>query len=223
MSRTKIVAGVIAVAVAAGVGVAALWDELPWAGDDQTCASPSATVRTEVTEPEGTDYLYPMLSPDGRHLLFPASEPALIDTASGKIVRAYPGSFVQVASFRADGSSFVTVQEFENDQGRAEGVAVWDVLRECYREGSLDSDIQIESESHNDFATFFRRHPQIGSVFFNGQKSESLFRRHVLPTIADLDRKFRYVRLPSTSPAHAGRSFEEKLAAWRAVVEEGKL
>jgi double-stranded uracil-DNA glycosylase len=97
------------------------------------------------------------------------------------------------------------------------GVAVWDVLQECYREGSLDADIQIESESPNDFVTFFRRHPQVGSIFFNGQKSESLFRRHVLPTLAGLGRDFRYVRLPSTSPAHAGRSFEQKLSAWRAV------
>jgi G:T/U-mismatch repair DNA glycosylase len=32
-----------------------------------------------------------------------------------------------------------------------------------------------------------------------------------------LGRDIRFARLPSTSPAHAGRSFEEKLAAWRAV------
>jgi hypothetical protein len=39
----------------------------------------------------------------------------------------------------------------------------------------------------------------------------------VLSDLASLNREFRCVRLPSTSPAHAGRSFEEKLAAWRAV------
>jgi hypoxanthine-DNA glycosylase len=98
---------------------------------------------------------------------------------------------------------------------RERGVAVWDVLRECCRKGSLDAD--IESESPNDFVSFFRRHRLIETIFFNGQKSESLFRRHVLPTVAQLGREFRYVRLPSTSPAHAGRSFAEKLAAWRAV------
>jgi hypoxanthine-DNA glycosylase len=96
-------------------------------------------------------------------------------------------------------------------------VAVWDVLRECHREGSLDSDIRVESESPNDFATFFREHPHIGTVFFNGGRSEAMFRRHVLSIVAGLDRDWRYVRLPSTSPAHAGRDFAQKLSAWRAL------
>ena len=95
------------------------------------------------------------------------------------------------------------------------GLAVWDVLRACRREGSLDT--SIRSESANDFVTFFRRHRQIHSIFFNGQKAETAFRRHALPGIGELDREFRYVRLPSTSPAHAGRTFAQKLAAWRAV------
>src|SRR3954453_19889900 len=32
----------------------------------------------------------------------------------------------------------------------ANHIAVWDVYRECYREGSLDSSIEVESESQND-------------------------------------------------------------------------
>jgi len=98
-----------------------------------------------------------------------------------------------------------------------EGLAVWDVFRECYREGSLDASIEVESESANDFATFFRQHDKIHTVFFNGQKAETAFRRHALSAVAALDRGFRFVRLPSTSPAHAGRTFAQKLAAWRAV------
>lgn len=97
------------------------------------------------------------------------------------------------------------------------GVAVWDVLKECYREGSLDASIEVESESPNDFCAFFRSHRRIHTVFFNGQKAEVSYRRHVRPTLDGLGPELRYERLPSTSPAHAGRSFEEKLAAWRAV------
>jgi hypoxanthine-DNA glycosylase len=97
------------------------------------------------------------------------------------------------------------------------GVAVWDVLRECHREGSLDSSIRVESESPNDFVTFLRAHAGIRTIFFNGQKAETAFRRHALTQVAELVRDFQYVRLPSTSPAHAGRTFAQKLAAWRAV------
>jgi double-stranded uracil-DNA glycosylase len=95
-------------------------------------------------------------------------------------------------------------------------VAVWDVLRECYREGSLDTSIDAASEVPNDFETFFRQHRHIDTVFFNGRKAEAAYRRHVLP-IAGKEQQLRYVRLPSTSPAHAGRTFAEKLEAWRAV------
>jgi hypoxanthine-DNA glycosylase len=100
---------------------------------------------------------------------------------------------------------------------RGRGVAVWDVLRECHRPGSLDSSIVMESETPNDFVTFFRTHAEIRNVFFNGQKAESLFRRHAQENIESLGRELRFVRLPSTSPAHAGRTFAQKLAAWRAV------
>jgi len=98
-----------------------------------------------------------------------------------------------------------------------QGLAVWDVLRECCRQGSLDTAIRVESESANDFASFFRRHRRIDTIFFNGQKAETAYRRHALAQVEELGHEFRYVRLPSTSPAHAGRTFEQKLAAWRAV------
>jgi hypoxanthine-DNA glycosylase len=97
---------------------------------------------------------------------------------------------------------------------RERRVAVWDVLRQCHREGSLDTAIRAETEMPNDFARFFQEHPQITRVFFNGQKAETAFRRHVLRQLACLDRELKFSRLPSTSPAHAGRSLAQKLAAW---------
>lgn len=125
------------------------------------------------------------------------------------------------AFWRIMGRLFGAARELPYDERKRilceRGVAVWDVLKECYREGSLDSSIEVESEAPNDFVGFFRVHRQVRAVFFNGQKAESLYRRHVLPTLAGLDFELRYERLPSTSPAHAGRKFEDKLAAWRAV------
>lgn len=99
------------------------------------------------------------------------------------------------------------------------GVAVWDVLASCRRAGSLDSDIDEESIVPNDFARFFRTHPRIERVYFNGAKAELSFRRHVLPGLAatgrPLLRLVRMVRLPSTSPANASWSPARKLRAWR--------
>ena len=96
---------------------------------------------------------------------------------------------------------------------RARRVAVWDVLHSCVRRGSLDT--SIEDEIANDFAAFFRAHPRLTHVFFNGAKAETSYRRHVPPVTG---RVLRYMRLPSTSPAHASLPASRKLAAWRAIL-----
>lgn len=89
------------------------------------------------------------------------------------------------------------------------GVAVWDVLRLCRRQGSLDSAIEPDSMVVNDFESFFDAHPAVDRVFFNGAAAEKNFVR-----LAGIHRPLRYRRLPSTSPAQTMR-FEDKLHAWR--------
>jgi double-stranded uracil-DNA glycosylase len=98
---------------------------------------------------------------------------------------------------------------------RGAGIALWDVLESCRRQGSLDS--AIVDDRANDFAVFLARHRQIRQVFFNGAKAEASFRRRVLPTLGMIELDCR--RLPSTSPAHAGMSRAAKLAAWQALRE----
>jgi double-stranded uracil-DNA glycosylase len=95
----------------------------------------------------------------------------------------------------------------------ASGVAVWDVLQACEREGSLDSNIR--SEVSNDFAAFFRTHPSIRRIGLNGGKAAGAFRKHAArqgPPLAEI------VTLPSTSPAHAARSVDMKCALWKAAL-----
>jgi len=93
-------------------------------------------------------------------------------------------------------------------------IALWDVLQTCERQGSLDADIQ--NETANDFAAFFAKHPNITHVFFNGAKAEQIFKRFVLEKqkLPPLE----FMRLPSTSPAHAGMRYEEKLKVWRKAI-----
>ncbi|MEJ1959949.1 MAG: DNA-deoxyinosine glycosylase [Nitrosomonadales bacterium] len=100
---------------------------------------------------------------------------------------------------------------------KSSGIALWDVLTSCERgESSLDSD--ISEESANDFASFFVRHPHITQVFFNGSKAEQCFKKFVQKQDKQKLPPLKFHRLPSTSPAYAKKSYEDKLQAWRAVV-----
>jgi double-stranded uracil-DNA glycosylase len=100
-------------------------------------------------------------------------------------------------------------------------IAVWDVLEAAERPGSLDSAIVHATAEANDFRKFFRKHPRIRRVFFNGRKSEEIYRRRVLPEIAAEFPDIEYVALPSTSPANASMSFAQKLVRWRAIAGDG--
>jgi len=99
-------------------------------------------------------------------------------------------------------------------------IALWDVLAAAERPGSLDSSIVHASALANDFAAFFRRHPLIRRVYFNGRKAEELYRRFVLPGLSAEFAAMRYVSMPSTSPAHAGMTFAKKLERWRTIKEK---
>ncbi len=96
-------------------------------------------------------------------------------------------------------------------------IALWDVMQHCLREGSLDSAIKPSSIVANDFVTFFAESRSIRYLFFNGAQAERSFKRHVVPTLPTYGFKFEMQRLPSTSPAHAALSFEQKLAQWQCV------
>jgi double-stranded uracil-DNA glycosylase len=96
-------------------------------------------------------------------------------------------------------------------------IALWDVLAAAERPGSLDSSIVHVTARANDFAAFFRAHPRIRRVFFNGRKAEELYRRFVLPELGSEFEELRYECLPSTSPAHAGMTFARKLELWEQI------
>lgn len=97
------------------------------------------------------------------------------------------------------------------------GIALWDVLKSCDREGSLDSAIKDDTIKVNDFPTFFKNHPRITHVFFNGTKAQTSYKRYVVPSLTGKQRSLKYEGLPSTSPAHAAMSSDEKVERWRII------
>ena len=58
-------------------------------------------------------------------------------------------------------------------------IAVWDVLAECQREGSLDANIVRQTETPNDIETFVNNHTTIKLIVFNGGAARSIFNRHI--------------------------------------------
>lgn len=95
-------------------------------------------------------------------------------------------------------------------------IALWDVLYSCEREGSSDAAIDTNTIKPNDFITFFHEHAHIKLVCFNGATAERYYRTYVAPMLNKSS--IIYVRLPSTSPAHATLSFQEKTMIWHTAL-----
>lgn len=89
-------------------------------------------------------------------------------------------------------------------------IALWDVLAECTREGSLDS--KIRNAAANDFNDFHSQYPQIKTIFFSS-KAAAQFYDKLVGKMSDLN----YYILPSPSGANATKTFSQKLEEWKAI------
>ena len=98
-------------------------------------------------------------------------------------------------------------------------VALWDSLKHCHRPGSLDANIDRASVECNDFTNLLRQYPTIELIAFNGKAAEKWFRKLALPSIETArlrnSDKLSMVSLPSSSPAMAMLSLEDKTLRWR--------
>lgn len=103
---------------------------------------------------------------------------------------------------------------------RKKHIAVWDVLASSVRPGSLDTDIDVSTAMPNDFPSFLSVYSEIRLVCFNGQKAAGVFGKLVLSRHPGLRSDRRYETLPSTSPAFASMSFDEKLRKWSIVLPD---
>ncbi len=159
---------------------------------------------------------FPPICRSDAHTLILGSMPSRESLARQKYYAHPRNSFWPIVTRLLD----ITATDYSNRalQITAGGIAIWDVLQACTRHSSLDSDIDDRSIVTNDFRTFYEEHPGITRVFFNGAKAESVYTRHVLPDLAVRQSEIKLQRLPSTSPAHAGMTADQKLEKWRAIV-----
>ena len=96
-------------------------------------------------------------------------------------------------------------------------IAIWDVIGECVRPGSLDNSIVKGSEKMNLIPELLCDFPGLTRIGLNGGTAGKLFKRHVLPTLDAC--RFTIFNLPSTSPANAGMNFNAKCDAWRSLIQ----
>ena len=89
------------------------------------------------------------------------------------------------------------------------GFALWDVLAECERAGSLDQ--AIRSPEVNDLVRFASRQ-QPTRIWFNGQAARRYFDRLLSAEFIARHPGVALATLPSTSPAHTAQS---KFDHWR--------
>lgn len=102
------------------------------------------------------------------------------------------------------------------------GLAVWDVLKACEREGSSDQAIKGQTKEINDFKTLFAKYRGIKYIFFNGGNAEKEFKKLVLP-LKNIHHALEYHRLPSTSPAMASLTKDQKYKEWLKLFRQKAL
>jgi hypoxanthine-DNA glycosylase len=88
-------------------------------------------------------------------------------------------------------------------------IALWDVVGEARRQGSLDG--SIRGATANQLADFVAGHPQLSAVAFNGQTAARLGRA----ALASLD-NLQLIDVPSSSPAYT-IAFAVKAERWSAL------
>lgn len=100
------------------------------------------------------------------------------------------------------------------------GLALWDVLATCNRPGSLDSNIERASEVANPIGEWLSSHPTVVRVCFNGKTAATAFQRHLKANIGQSvpPQCVEFHSLPSTSPAMATLTLDEKAELWLAAL-----
>ena len=92
----------------------------------------------------------------------------------------------------------------------ARQIGLWDTIAACKREGSLDA--AIRQAQANEFDVLLRHSPHLFRVCFNGKTSGKSAQRFTMAG-------FETLVLPSSSPAYAHMSFDDKLSVWQKIVE----
>ena len=91
------------------------------------------------------------------------------------------------------------------------GFGLWDVIANARRVGSLDSNIR--EHTRNDLLALVDILPRLETIAFNGGTAAKIG----IKALEERAQRYRILRLPSSSPAHASLTYSQKLESWRAL------
>jgi len=162
---------------------------------------------TDIPDPEKLQGLQPACGDNPRVLIL-GSFPSVLSLEGAMYYGNPHNQFWRIMAdlFSLD-SPLPYPRRIETITGR--GIALWDVIRSCSRPGSADT--QIRNPVFNDIGNFLATHPGITLVALNGSTAARYFRQACRTPGVDT------VLLPSTSPAHARASYEEKREKWKMI------
>ncbi|WP_419251904.1 DNA-deoxyinosine glycosylase [Caulobacter sp. ErkDOM-YI] len=149
----------------------------------------------------------PVVDADTR-VLIPGSLPGEASLAAGQYYANPRNAFWRLLETVLDAPLVTLAYEDRLTSLQARGVGLWDVVAEAERRGSLDA--AILNSSANDLLALVERLPALRAVAFNGGTSAKLGSRLLAPVA----KRVTLIALPSSSPAHAARSFAEKAESW---------
>lgn len=91
-------------------------------------------------------------------------------------------------------------------------IGLWDVISSCERMNSSDSN--LKKIIPNDFHTLLQAYPNLVAIGFTGKKAFELFQKYFKEI------PIEKIILPSTSPAHASITREEKEKQYRTFIQK---
>ncbi|WP_087973415.1 DNA-deoxyinosine glycosylase [Oceanobacillus rekensis] len=99
---------------------------------------------------------------------------------------------------------------------KRKGIALWDTIGSCYREGSLDAN--IKDEQPNDIIGLLNEYKTIKLIACNGTKSYQTFMKNFS---AESIIQVEVVKMPSTSPipGRYTKTFAGKVEEWGKILK----
>lgn len=142
------------------------------------------------------------------HTLVLGSSPSVISLEKGEYYGNSRNAFWPILNDVFGGNGFKNYNE-KKEFAIINHIAIWDVVANCNREGSLDS--AIKDVVANNIEDVLMCNPSIKVVLFNGGAAAKFYKKYV----KYYPYRTGFFTMPSTSPAYT-IPYERKLDEWEA-------